>query len=215
VEYESGNHYVHILNYTPGPEEHGHVYWCSEGTGKFYKGEYTFDVDYKTITYDIWCSWGPVVQMAFRTSQTCSCSTDHKMTPEEAYYFNRITEYENYTCGFENHYCASQGGHDRLMREIADGCYFCGRSDCVSFYARNEQGLTQQDKYLCAEYDVYRDPWFYCQICNMPTWQTIQDVTKCCFGYVHDTNCHYCGLWVGAEDCHTCKQEDIDAFQGG
>ena len=213
VEYEYGNHYVRVLNYTPAPDAHGHIYWCSEGTGKFYKGEYTFDVDYKTITYDIWCSWGPVVQMAFRTSQTCSCSTDYKMTPEETYYFKRITEYENYTCGFENHYCSSQGNHDRLMREIADGCYFCGKSECVSFTGRNELGLTQHDKYLCPEYDVYRDPWFYCQECNMPTWQTIQDVTKCCHGYIRSVNCYECGVWVEAGACHTCKQEDIDAFQ--
>lgn len=211
-EYEYGNHYVHILNYTPAPGEHGHIYWCSEGAGKFYKGEYTFDVDYKTITYEIWCSWGTVVQMAFRTSQTCNCSTDYEMTPEEKYEFNRIISYENYTCGFENHYCSSQSGHEHLLQEIANGCYYCGTSECVSFYARNEQGLTEQDKYLCPEYDVYRDPWFYCQICNKPKWTTIQDVTKCCFGYVHDTNCHYCGVWVGADDCHTCKQEDIDAW---
>ncbi len=212
VEYEYGNHYIRIINYTPAQDEHGHIYWNEDGAGKYYHSEFIFDVDYKTITYEIWCGWNSLTQMAFRSSQTCSHSTDYEMTPEETCYFSRITDYENYTCGFENHYCASQSGHDRLMREIADGCYYCGKSECVSFYARNNQGLTEQDKYLCPEYDVYRDPWFYCQKCNMPTWQTIQDVTKCCFGYVHDTNCHYCGLWVGAEDCHTCKQEDIDAW---
>lgn len=211
--YEYGDHYIHVLNYTPAPNERRHVYWGTEGTGSFYCQEYIFDVDYKTITYEIWCSWSVVTQMAFRTSQTSSCCTDYQMTPEETYYFNRITEYKNYTCGFENHYCSSQAGHDRLMREIADGCYFCGRSECVSFYARNEQGLTQQDKYLCPEYDVYRDPWFYCQECGKPGWQTIQDTTKCCFGYIRDTNCQFCGIWVKAGACHTCKQEDIDAFQ--
>ncbi len=213
VEYEYGNHYVHILNYTPAPGEPGHIYWNENGAGKYYHQEFTFDVDYKTITYEIWCGWDSLTQMAFNSSQTCSHVTDYQMTPEEKYEYDRITSYENYTCGFENHYCSSQRGHEHLLQEIANGCYYCGKRVCVSFYARNNQGLTEQDKYLCPEYDVYRDPWFYCQICNMPKWTTIQDVTKCCFGYVHDTNCHYCGLWVGAEDCHTCKQEDIDAFE--
>lgn len=212
VEYEYGNHYVRILNYTPAPGEPGHIYWNENGAGKYYHQEFIFDVDYKTITYEIWCGWDSLTQMAFNSSQTCSHVTDYQMTPEEKYEYNRITSYENYTCGFENHYCSSQRGHERLLQEIADGCYYCGTSECVSFYARNEQGLTQQDKYLCPEYDVYRDPWFYCQKCNMPKWTTIQDHTKCCFGYVRDTNCYYCSVWVGAEDCHTCKQEDIDAW---
>lgn len=210
--YEYGNHYVRILNYTPAPGEPGHIYWNENGAGKYYHQEFTFDVDYKTITYEIWCGWDSLTQMAFNSSQTCGHVTDYQMTPEETYYFNRITEYENYTCGFENHYCSSQGSHQRLMREIANGCYFCGKSECVSFYARNERGLTEQDKYLCPEYDVYRDPWFYCQKCNMPTWQTIQDVTKCCHSYIRSVNCYECGVWVEAFACHTCKQEDIDAW---
>jgi len=212
VEYEYGNHYVRILNYTPAPGEPGHIYWNENGAGKYYHKEFIFDVDYKTITYEIWCSWDSLTQMAFDSSQTCGHVTDYQMTPEEKYEYDRITSYENYTCGFENHYCTGQRGHDKLLEEMEEGCQYCGHNDCISFYSRNEQGITKWNKLCCPEYDIYRDPLYYCQICGKPGHLIDPDRTQHCFSYVHDTNCHYCGVWVEAFACHTCKQEDIDAW---
>lgn len=213
VEYEYGNHYVRILNYTPAPGEHGHIYWNEDGVGKYYHGEFIFDVDYKTITHEIWCGWNWLTQTAFRSSQTCSYATDYEMTPDENYYFDRVTLYEDYACGFEGHYCTSQAGHDHFIETLAKGCRYCAQSDCPSFFARNQWGFNETDRYLCPEYDVYRDPDFYCQDCGRPTHLTNPDHTQHCFGYIRDMNCYYCGVWVEAHACHTCKQEDIDAFQ--
>ena len=213
VEYEYGNHYVRILNYTPASGEHGHIYWNEDGVGKYYHAEYSFDVDYKTITYDIWCSWSWLTQAAFRSSQTCSYATDYTMTPDENYYFDRVTLYEDYSCGYEGHYCKSKAGHEHFLEILAAGCHYCARSDCPSFFARNEWGFNETDRYLCPEYDIYRDSDFYCQDCGRPTHRINPDRTQHCFGYVYDMNCHYCGVWVEAFACHTCKQEDIDAFE--
>lgn len=211
--YEYGDHYAHILNYSPEPEDHTHVYWGSGGTGKFYEGEYIFDVDYRTITYELWCSWDPIVQLAFRSCNECDSCSDVQMTPDESYHYLRIVEYNNYTCGYENHYCKQETNHLYLMRWMAEGCKYCGKTDCVSFFARSSIGFTSPDGTLCPEYDIYRDPDFYCQDCGRPTYKINPDRTQHCFSYIHSTNCHYCGVWVEARACHTCKQEDIDAFQ--
>ena len=69
------------------------------------------------------------------------------------------------------------------------------------------------DKY-CNSYSREKDPQFYCQTCGKPRMAAgvTKDRTKVCTQYIADHDCTYCGVFVEAHACHTCKQEDIDAY---
>ena len=95
---------------------------------------------------------------------------------DEKYNYYRVTKYENYTCGWENHYCSTESWHETLLESMARGCEYCGGNDCAAFYARDMQGFTYVDVTKCPEYDVHKDPGMYCQTCGLPMFGESGDV---------------------------------------
>ena len=64
------------------------------------------------------------------------------------------------------------------------------------------------DRY-CESYTEEKDPSKYCQTCGKPK---DGDITEICRTFISETNCTLCGQFVKRRECHTCKQEDIDAY---
>jgi hypothetical protein len=88
------------------------------------------------------------------------------------------------------------------MEMIAEGCRYCGKNDCPSFFALNSMLFTEYDEHACPEYNEHLDPTVYCQTCGLPNYGESGDVI--CHRYVVDTNCTDCGEPVKAKECHEC-----------
>lgn len=144
----------------------------------------SWDADKRQAFYDV---WGP----KFGT-----------LTLDEKYNFYIATQFNGYSCGYEGHHCAAQEHHDQVMAEMELGCPHCGSNDCDAFYARNEMGMTQIDFSKCPQYDVTKDPVYYCQVCGLP--QNGESGEKVCITFVTDTDCFICGEPVKADECHEC-----------
>lgn len=194
VEYIQGNGYKRVKDFDPATNtgERG-FYINGEGIFHVYEDEYIFEVTPETLTYEMWSSWDTHTQNSFvRFCDLSNASQDVR------YNYYRITEFENYTCGYENHYCVSESGHNRLLDEMAKGCPYCGEHDCVSFYARNNSyGSTRIDFEQCPKYHNN------CEVCGLPeSRHDVQSGEAYCNKYLKDTNCHECGEPVKAGECH-------------
>ena len=84
-----------------------------------------------------------------------------------------------------------------------DGCPYCGRHDCPSFYAVDEWGNSCYTPSKCSSYDIHQDPVHYCQDCGKP----VGDGTNgMCVLFVESCTCPICGEWVTAWTCHSCEE---------
>ncbi|OGO91729.1 MAG: hypothetical protein A2Y17_13280 [Clostridiales bacterium GWF2_38_85] len=50
----------------------------------------------------------------------------------------------------------------------AQGCPYCGKHDCVSFYTKDEWNNPCYNPKKCPQYDKHEDPLYYCQDCGKP-----------------------------------------------
>ena len=109
---------------------------------------------------------------------------------------------EPYNCGTPGHHCDGPETHAYILNLEHEGCPYCHKSDCPSFYATDEWGNTCYTPSKCPNYDVHKDPVYYCQTCGK----------KCgdgghgtCVQFVTACSCPNCGKWVDAWTCHTCE----------
>ena len=108
-----------------------------------------------------------------------------------------------YHCHAPNHHCDSPETHAYILNLEAQGCPYCGRHDCPSFYAVDEWGTACYDPTKCPQYDVHLDPVYYCQHCHKPCGDGTNGT---CVRFVHACHCPICGKWVEAFTCHSCEQ---------
>ncbi len=108
-----------------------------------------------------------------------------------------------YSCGTPGHHCDSAETHAYILNLELDGCPYCHRHDCPSFYATDEWGNAVYDPAKCPSYDVRSDPVYYCQDCGR----------KCGDGqhgtgvqFVKACDCPNCGKHVESWTCHTCGE---------
>lgn len=150
------------------------------------------------LTAEEWKSWDADQRQAFfDTYDIANLSLDDK------YNFYSIIQFGGlYDCGHKGHYCPSAECHDMIMADVAEGCPHCGGNDCAAFYARDELGFTEVNFDKCPQYDVTKDPVYYCQTCGLP--YDADSGKEVCNWFVVDTNCDYCGEPVKANQCHRC-----------
>ena len=84
-----------------------------------------------------------------------------------------------------------------------DGCPYCGKHDCPSFYALDEWGSPCYTPNKCPQYDIHEDPVHYCQDCGKPTGD---GTVGTCVQFVESCACPICGQWVTAWTCHSCEE---------
>ena len=201
VEYIQGNGYKRVKDFDPATNTGERGFYINGG-GIFYvyEDEYIFEVTPGTLTYKMWCSWDTHTQFSFK--RFCDWSN---ATIDDKYNYRRITECDNYTCGWEDHYCYSDADHEDLLIEMARGCDYCGKKDCISFLAREETGFTATDIYSCPEYDAHKDPSRYCQHCGYRKWgEVIPGEIQCTRQMRYDQPCLYCDEMTYINQCHHC-----------
>lgn len=149
-----------------------------------------------TLTADVWKSWDGDTRKAF-VDEFYGIAT-----PEERHNFTVQTKYNGYTCDVEKHTCTSEEFHEDFMAELARGCEYCGKSDCVSFWQYDSFSLFQYTDFTkCPEYDIHKDPSEYCQTCGM-----VKGVDGC-IQFIRAKNCPFCSEWVEAWTCHHCEKD--------
>ncbi len=109
---------------------------------------------------------------------------------------------EKYDCGTPGHHCAGPETHAYLLNLELEGCPYCGKHDCPSFYAVDEWGNTCYTPSKCPEYSAHKDPVYYCQTCGRKCGDGSGET---CVQFIHACNCPNCGEWVEARTCHNCK----------
>ena len=107
-----------------------------------------------------------------------------------------------YDCGTPGHHCAGPETHAYLLNLELEGCPYCGKHDCPSFYAVDEWGNTCYTPSKCPEYDAHKDPVYYCQTCGRKCGDGSGET---CVQFVNACNCPNCGKRVEARTCHNCK----------
>lgn len=110
---------------------------------------------------------------------------------------------EKYTCGAEGHHCDSPEVHAFVLNLELEGCPYCGKHDCPSFYAVDQWGGARYTPSECPEYDIHKDPVYYCQECGKPTGDGRNGT---CVQFVNACYCPLCGEWVESWTCHSCKE---------
>ena len=84
---------------------------------------------------------------------------------------------------------------------MAEGCPFCGKHDCAAFNVIHEDTLYwlgYTDCSACPQYDITKDPIYYCQDCGEKiAWEG-------CTQFLSDGECPECGEWCKAWECHHC-----------
>ena len=109
----------------------------------------------------------------------------------------------DYHCGAPHHHCDSPETHAYILNLEREGCPYCGRHDCPSFYAVDEWGTAVYDPTECPNYDIRLDPVYYCQHCHKPCGDGTNGT---CVRFVNACHCPVCGKWVEAWVCHSCEQ---------
>ena len=160
------------------------------------KPEYDFGgITAGNITYEIWSSWDDAKQQAWEHSDASSLVN---ATPDERYNYYCATEFQGgYDCGYENHYCVSKSGHNKLVNAMAEGCPYCGSNDCVSFYARDNRGITKINYEKCPKYHNN------CEVCGLPENGESGEMV-CTKSLTGKHPCPYCGADREANKCHHC-----------
>ena len=156
-----------------------------------------------TFTWEVWNAWDTETREAFVDAYFIDA------TPEEYHHFMRQTKYKGYSCGYERHTCGSESTHNTFMEVLADGCEYCGKSDCDSFFVVDPKTLfTKIDVTKCPEYDAHKDPGEYCQTCGLPHHGEPGDTI--CLTCIAPTHCPYCGASMEVGECHHCTQPADD-----
>lgn len=109
---------------------------------------------------------------------------------------------EKYNCGTPGHHCDGPETHAYIVNLELDGCPYCGKHDCPSFYAVDQWGNTCYTPSKCPKYDIHKDPVYYCQDCGRPTGDGSNGT---CVQFVNACYCPDCGEWVEGWTCHTHK----------
>ncbi len=109
---------------------------------------------------------------------------------------------EPYDCGTPGHHCAGPETHAFTLNLEIVGCPHCGKHNCPSFYATDEWGHTCYTPSKCPNYDIHKDPVYYCQKCGKPCGGGTNGT---CAEYNVDIDCPNCGEHVIAWTCHSCK----------
>ena len=112
------------------------------------------------------------------------------------------TQPEPYNCGTPGHHCDGPETHAYVLNLEKEGCPYCGKSDCASFYATDEWGNTCYTPSKCPKYDIRKDPVYYCQTCGKKCGDGSNGT---CVQFVNACNCPNCGEHVDSWTCHTCK----------
>lgn len=163
--------------------------------------EYDFGgVTGETIRYEDWASWDAKTRQAFYNEYLTNDTP-----PEVIHNIHKATTYKDYECGVEGHICRTEGQHEARLEEMAKGCMYCGKSDCVSFFVLNEYDLYHDiDFTKCPEYEITKDPTKYCQDCGLPKSGAADSGDTVCRKVVVDKDCSWCGEPVKAKECHHC-----------
>lgn len=109
---------------------------------------------------------------------------------------------EKYDCGVSGHHCDGPETHAYVTNLELQGCPYCGKSNCQSFYATDEWGNTCYTPGKCPEYDIKKDPAEYCQDCGKKLGDGRNGT---CVQFVTAYNCPNCKEYVDAWTCHSCK----------
>lgn len=208
-------------NYTtkvvaPTTSAQGYTLYTCSGCGESYKDNYTDKLPTESESSDPIAGVTPDNISVSNTAGWTKNDWDtfvrkygSSMTnaQKRAYY---IAYYDGYDCGVAGHDCKNSQEHVRFTRP----CQYCGLTlGCVGRICTDELGFTYCDNTKCYSYDVKLDPSKYCQTCGKPTSPSLQsDPTKRCTKTISDGKCGVCGQAVKGHTCHTCKQEDIDAY---
>ena len=109
---------------------------------------------------------------------------------------------EPYNCGTPGHHCDGPETHAYILNLEKEGCPYCGKHNCPSFYATDEWGNTCYTPDRCPSYYVHKDPVYYCQTCGKKCGDGSNGT---CVQFVNACNCPNCGEHVDSWTCHTCK----------
>lgn len=155
----------------------------------------------QNITYEDWKEWDRATRQAF-----CDKYLTGDCPPEDYHNIMKASAYKGYECGFEGHICRDQGEHEARLKAMAEGCPYCGKNDCVSFFVLNTADLYHDiDHDYCPEYDPHKDPTAYCQDCGLPKWNYGKSGEMCCSKSLSGAYpCSHCGADMGAMKCHHC-----------
>ena len=107
-----------------------------------------------------------------------------------------------YSCGVAGHHCEGAETHTYITNLELEGCKYCGSHSCASFYAQDEWGNACYTPSKCPQYDIKKDPVYYCQECGRKCGDGSNGT---CVQFVVADNCPNCGEHVAAWTCHTCK----------
>lgn len=105
-----------------------------------------------------------------------------------------------YSCGVPGHVCRNERHHSDVLDLEKNGCPFCGKKDCPSFYSLSKNNRLYNLS-LCPGYNEHKDPSLYCQTCGKPCGYGLDHCTQ----FIHDITCRDCGVFVKANTCHSCK----------
>ncbi len=111
-------------------------------------------------------------------------------------------EDEQYDCGVPGHHCKGPEDHAYLVNLELEGCPYCGKHDCPSFYAVDEWGNASYNPAKCPDYDPHRDPALFCQVCGRVCGDGSGGT---CVQFVNACSCPNCGESVAARTCHSCR----------
>ena len=163
-------------------------------------GEYDFgNITPGNVTIDDWNAWDTRKRQAFLDS-----FDPNNMDPKDKHNYMVVVWYNGYNCHTENHACKDEASHNSLLVEMERGCPYCGKSDCSSFFALDENLFTKIDFTKCPEYSIEKDPSEYCQTCGLPLSGNSGDVV--CHQSMSGLPCDYCGAERGAKECHKCTK---------
>lgn len=166
-----------------------------------------YDFGYITpgnISIDDWNAWDTRKKQAFLDS-----FDPNNMDPKDKHNYMVVVWYNGYRCSAEGHACKDEVSHNRLLAEMERGCPYCGKNDCPSFFALDENLFTKIDFTKCPEYGVEKDPTLYCQSCGN------KFLSKCEAGEVgctsvisQDAPCYNCGEMRHVGECHNCVKKE-------
>lgn len=170
-------------------------------------GEYDFgNITPGNITIDDWNAWDTRKRQAFVDWTDNVWDT---LTAQERHNSMVVIWYGGYNCHTENHACKDEVSHNSLLVEMERGCPYCGKNDCPSFFALDENLFTKIDFTKCPEYGVEKDPTLYCQSCGNKFLSKCEAGEVGCTSVVsQDAPCYNCGEMRHVGECHNCVKKE-------
>ena len=174
----------------------------TEPTNPDLSDEYDFGhITPGNITIDDWNAWDTRKKQAFLDS-----FDPNNMDPKDKHNYMVVVWYNGYRCNAEGHACKDEVSHNRLIAEMEQGCFYCGKSDCPSFFALDENLFTKIDVTKCPEYGVEKDPTQYCQECGLKLLGKCKSGEKGCISVISPIDCPFCGIALTPGKCHECTK---------